>query len=188
MAAHADDDRLAFIRGLLETQTRALTLLRSGKEPAIATAPYQPISSQPVDRIPIDPGLETSGMREFAAGLGLIGRAVRARGWSIDLAETAHGRRGALRLATAGRESAVFFAANPKAGVELEASGAAPLHAEDVVVLHSMGPVERRPRSPHGRFGRTGRGAARHVDMSELLHEADSLPDLERGFRQQAAL
>lgn len=187
-AAHADHDRLAFIRGLIETQTRALTLFRSGKEHTTGTAPYQPITSHPVARIPIEPGLETSGMREFAAGLGLIGRGVGVGAWSIDLARTARGRRGALRLATAGGESAVFFAANPKTGVELEVSGAAPAHAEDVVVLHSTGPVERLPRSPHGSFGRTGRGRARHVDLSELLHEAEDLPDLERRFRQKAAL
>lgn len=187
-AAHADDGRLAFIRGFIETQTRALTLFRSGKEPATGTAPYQPIGSQPVARIPVEPGLETSGMREFAAGLGLIGREVGTGEWSIDLAGTAQGRRGALRLATAAAESAVFFAANPRAGVELEVSGAAPAHAEDVVVLHSTGPVERLPRSPHGRFGRTGRSGARHVDMYELLREAEDLLDLERRFRQEAAL
>lgn len=186
-AAHADPDRLAFMRALIETQTRAFTLFRSGKEPPGGTVPYQLISSQPVEGIPIEPGLETSGMRELAAGLGLIGRKAGAGGWDIDLTETAQGHRGTLRIATAGGESAVFFAANPKAGVELEVSGAAPEEAEDVVVLHSTGPVQHLPRSPHARFGRTGRGGARHVDMSQI-HEAEDLPDLERRFRQEAGL
>jgi len=187
-AAHADHDRLAFMRALIETQTRALALFRSGKEPATGTVPYQPIGNQPVVGIPIEPGLETSGMRELAAGLGLIGREAGAGGWGVDLAETARGHRGALRVVTPGGESAVFFAANPKAGVELEVSGAAPVHSGDVVVLHSTGPVERLRRSPHGRFGRTGRGGARDVDMSVLLHEAEDLPDLVRRFRQEAGL
>lgn len=186
-AVHADHDRLAFVRRFIETQTRALTLLRSGKEPT-GTTSYESISGQPVDRVPVDPGLATSGMPEFAAALGLIGREVEARGWDIDLAGTGRGRRGALRLATGGGESAVFFAANPRAGIQLETSGAAPKDAEDVIVFHSTGPVDRLARSPHSRFGRTGRGGARHVNMSELLHEAANLPDFERRFRQEAAL
>lgn len=186
-AVHADHDRLAFARRFIETQTRGLTLLRSGKEPT-GTTSYESISSQPVDRVPVDPGLATGGMPEFAAALGLIGREVGARAWDIDLAGTGGGRRGALRLVTGGGESAVFFAANPRAGIELETSGAAPADAEDVVVLHSTGPVDRLPRSPHSRFGRTGRGGARHVNMSELLREAANLPDFERRFRQEAAL
>ncbi len=187
-AAHADDDRLAFIRALIATQTRSLALFRSGKEPAIGTSPYEPISNEPVARIPTEAGLETSGMRELAAGLGLIGRRAGAGSCTIDVAGTAQGRRGALRVVTMSGESAVFFAANPKAGIELEVSGVAPNQARDVVVLHSTGPVERLPRSPFGRFGRTGSGAARHVNMSEILHHAQDLPDLERRFRQQAAL
>jgi hypothetical protein len=187
-AAHADNDRLAFIRALIATQSRALALFRSGKEPATGTVRYEPISNQPVARIPAEAGLETSGMRELAAGLGLIGRKVGAGSCSTDLAQTAQGHRGALRVVTAGGESAVFFAANPKAGIELEVSGAAPTHARDIVVLHSTGPVRRLPRSPLGRFGRTGRGGARQVNMSEILRDAKDLPDLERRFRQEAAL
>lgn len=184
----ADDDRLLFMRALIETQTRALALFRGGREPTTGTVPYEAIGNQPVGRIPIEPGLETSGMRELAAGLGLIGREVATHGWKVDLRRTAKGHRGALRLVTAGGESAVFFAANSKVGVELEVSGTAPAAAQDVVVLHSTGPVERLPRSPHGGFGRTGRGGARHVNMSELLHGAEDLPHLERRFRQEAAL
>jgi hypothetical protein len=187
-AAHAEGDRLAFMRALIETQTRVLALFRSGREAETGTAPYQPIGNQPADRIPMEPALETNGMRELAAGLGLIGRAAGAGAWNIDVAETADGRRGALRIVTAGRESAVFFAANRRAGVEIEASGAAPVDSDNVVVLHSLGPVERLPRSPHGRFGRTGRGGARHVDMFKLLRESADLPDFEGRFRQEAGL
>ena len=181
-AAHADDDRLAFIRAVIATQTRALALFRSGKEPATGTVPYQPISNQPVARIPTEAGLETSGMRELAAGLGLIGRKAAAGSCSADLARTAQGHRGALRVVTASGESAVFFAANAKAGVELEVSGAAPTHARDIVVLHSTGPVNRLPRSPLGRFGRTGRGGARQVNLSEILRDAKDCPTSRGAF------
>jgi hypothetical protein len=118
----------------------------------------------------------------------LIGRATGTGRWTVDLAETAQGHHGAARVLTASGESAVFFAANPKAGVALEVSGAAPVGSDDVVVVHSTGPVKRLPRSPSSRFGRTGRGGARHVDMAKLLQEAEDLPDLEQRFRQEAAL
>jgi hypothetical protein len=188
VAARAEPDRLAFLRALITNQTRVLGLFRSGVAPATGTAPYQPIGSQPLDRIPIEPWLETSGMRELAAGLGLLGREAGGAAWALDLAETGDGHHGALRVVAAGRESAVFFVANPRAGVALEASGAAPIESDDVVVLHSTGPVPRLPRSPHGRFGRTGRARARQVDMSKLLREAKDLPDLEQRFRQEAGL
>jgi hypothetical protein len=188
VAAKADGDRLVFMRMLIEIQTRALVLFRSGKEPVVGVPSYQSIGDLPVAHMSIGSGLETSGMRELAAGLGLIGREAAASGWSIDLAGTARGHRGALRVVTAAGENAVFFAANPKVGVDLEVSGVAPVHAQDVIVLYSTGPVARLPRSPHGRFGRTGRGSARHVNMSELLRNAQDLPDLEHRFRQEASL
>jgi hypothetical protein len=43
-------------------------------------------------------------------------------------------------------------------------------------------------RSPGGRFGRTGRAGPRHVDMFKLLREATDLSQLERSFREEAAL
>jgi hypothetical protein len=187
-SVHAEPDRLSFIRSLIGVQTRALTLFRTGREPPADSTRYQAISDRPVGRIPSDPGLETNGMRELAAGLGLIGRVAEGHTWSIDLASTDYGHRGVLRLVTADGENAVFFAANPQAGVELEVSGAAPAHAEDVVVLYSTGPVRRLRRSPRGRFGRTGRARARYVNMRDVLRDARNVCDLERRFRQEAVV
>lgn len=187
-AIHADGDRRTFMRQLIETQTRVLALFRSGAEPPNPARPYRPIGNRPVSQIAIDPGLEADGMRELAAALGLIGREAEASGWTIDLAATGRGHRGALRVVTAGGESAVFFAANGRVGIELENSDAVPVDSDDVVVIHSMGPVERLPRSPHASLGRTGRARARYVDMATLLRDATDLPDLAQRFRLEAAL
>lgn len=187
-AAHADGDRLAFLRALIATQTRALALLREGKPPTPGTNTYQPISGQAVSFISTDPGLATGGMREAAVCLGVIGREAEMNAWSIDVGTTSQGRRGSLRITTTRGESAIFFAANPKAGTELEISGAAPDDAADVVVFHSTGPLKRMRRSPSASFGRTGTPRSRHVDMAELLSEAKGLTDLEQRFRQEAAL
>jgi hypothetical protein len=187
-AGYADGDRRAFMRRLIETQTRAFALFRSGAEPPNPTHPFRPIGNQPASQIASEPGLETNGMRELAAAVGLIGREAVASDWAIDFDETAGGRRGALRVATSGAESAVFFAANGRVGIELETSGAAPVDSDDVIVIHSMGPVERMPRSPHASLGRTGRARARCVDMAALLRDATDLADLNERFRLAVAL
>ncbi|HEY8722262.1 MAG TPA: SIR2 family protein [Gaiellaceae bacterium] len=187
-AVHADGDRRSFVRRLIEMQTRVLSLFRSGAEPPNPPHRYRPIGNQPVSHIAVEPGLETNGMRELAAALGLIGRQADASGWTIDFAATARGHRGAMRVVTAGGESAVFFAANGRVGIELENSGATPIDSDDVIVIHSMGPVERLPRSPHASLGRTGRASARCVDMATLLRDATDLPDLAQRFRLEAAL
>jgi len=188
VARQAEYDRLAFIRALSELQTRALNLFRSGKIPAAGAMRHEPLGNQPVNQIPNDVGLETNGMRELAAGLGLIGRTASAAGSVIDVSATASGHRGVMRVAGAAGESAVFFAANPQASVQLEVSGTVLPDANEAVVVHSTGPVVPLARSPRGRLGRTGHGGPRHVDMSELLREAKSLKDLERRFRKAAVL
>lgn len=188
VAAHAEYDRVAFIRAVSELQTRALSLFRRGKEPAPGCVHHEPLGNQPVNQIPNAVGLETNGMREFAAGLGLISRTSSATGSVIDLLATSSGHRGVIRVASAVGETAIFFAANPQAGVQLEVSGTVPPDVKDVVVVHSTGPVPPLARSPRGQLGRTGHGGPRHVDMSELLRESTGLNDLERRFRKAAAL
>jgi hypothetical protein len=139
-------------------------------------------------RISQDQTLVPSGMRELSAALGIIGRGSELLGWKVDLETTTRGHHGALRLHTPSGEAALFFAANAKIGIELELSGIAPAHASDVLVVHSAGPPKRTTRSPHGRLGRTGLSASRHVDMAELLRDAASLDDLEERFRREAVL
>jgi hypothetical protein len=187
-AVHADGDRRAFVRQLIETQTRFLALFRTGAEPASSNGPYRPISNEPVAQIAAAPGLQTDGMRELAAALGLLGRQADASGWTIDFVATGRGHRGALRVGTGAGESAVFFAVNARVGIDLENSGAAPVDSDDVVVIHSMGPIARLPRSPRAALGRTGRARARYVDMAELLRDANDLADLAHRFRLEAAL
>lgn len=188
LATDADHDRLAFIRALSSEQTRALTTFRRGEEPSGGSMRFEPLGNQPVHQISDAAGLETSGMPELAAGLGLISRTATATGSTVDVCPTADGRRGVLRVAGRVGETAVFFAANPQAGVRLEAAGIVPADANNVLVIHSSGPVPRMQRNPRARLGRTGRRRPREVDLSKLLRDATGLSELERGFRKAAAL
>ncbi|MGH2500162.1 MAG: SIR2 family protein [Candidatus Limnocylindria bacterium] len=189
VARHAEPDRLAFIRALIATQTRALTLFQSGVESARGTTAYKPVSNCPADRIAIEPTLETSGLRELAAALSVLGRGSAVASWRLELGPTAAGNEGAVKLvSSAGAQSAVFFAANGRAAVQIEGSARSGGDAGEVVIIHSTEPVEVAVRSPHGRYGRGGDPLPRHVDMSSLLRTSSDLADLETRFRQAAAL
>ena len=179
-ASDADRDRLAFIRALCSEQTRALTMFRRGEQPSGGSMRFEALGNQPVNQIADAAGLETSGMPELAAGLGLISRTATSTGSTVDVSPTADGRRGVLRVTGGVGETAVFFAANPQAGVRLQTAGIVPADANNVLVIHSSGPVPYMQRTPRARLGRTGRKRPRNVDMSTLLRESTGLRELER--------
>ena len=96
---------------------------------------------------------------------------------------------GALRLvALAPTHVRIFFAANDRAGVQLEINGL-------VILAIPMQSLSTRPpqcpkmaRSPLAPPGRTGRAGLRNVGMAELLREATSSDNLCERFREEAIL
>jgi hypothetical protein len=135
-----------------------------------------------------DPALPTSGVRELAAALAVLGRGEAAGSWTLATGPTVNGSAGALKLVSGSTDAAIFFAANGKAAVRMQAEGIVDLAAADTVIIHSTEPVKAATRSPRGRFGRTGRRRIREVDMSELLKISTEFAALESNFRQAAAL
>lgn len=188
LAGFAEGGRLEFVRQLVADQRRALSLFRMGSEPTTGTTTYERIGNPPPDRVKTDSALATNGVRELAAGLALLGRGEAADSFSLARGPLPTGTAGALKVLHGGRESAVFFAANGRAALQLHSSGILDPAAGDIVIIHSTEPVERAVRSPRGRYGRNGRPPSREVDMSELLRTASDLTTLEEEFRQAAAL
>jgi hypothetical protein len=189
LAEHSEPDRLTFMRSTIRAENRALALFRTGVEPSADETTYRPLTSQPAERLAGDPALATSGGRELAAALGLLGKRDAAGEWKVSVGPTPSGPDGALMITSAaGRQSAIYFAANGGAAVRLEGIDNVAAAAEDVVLIHSTEPIDPLPRSPGGVFGRTGRAVIRQVDMSALLNTSSDLADLERRFRQAAAL
>lgn len=188
LAGAAEPNRLLFVEKLVAGQRRALTLFQEGTEPVAGAPSYKALGSLPADRVKNDPALPTSGVRELAAGLALLGRGGAAGSWAVATGPTASGAQGVLKVTSGGYESAVFFAANGKAAVRLLTEGVVDPAAADVVIIHSTEPVEPAVRSPRGRYGRTGRPGLREVDMCELLKTSSNLAALEDGFRQAAVL
>jgi hypothetical protein len=82
----------------------------------------------------------------------------------------------------------VFFAANDRAGVQLEINGLVNPGDTDAIVVHSTSPVPKMARSPLAPPGRTGRAGLRNVGMAELLREATSCDNLGERFREEAVV
>lgn len=188
LAAAADPDRLLFVEKLVAGQGRALALFQEGTEPAAGAPSYKPLGSVPAGSVRTDPALATSGVRELAAALALLGRGESAGSWSLGTGPVASNAEGALKVSSGGSATAVFFVANGKAAVWLQAGGVIAPSIADAVIIHSTEPVEPAPRTPRGRYGRTGQPRIREVDMCELLKTSSDLATLEDGFRQAAAL
>ncbi len=188
LAAHADPDRLAFNRALVTATARALTLFQEGVMPAAGSRLYRALSASPSHKIADDPTLETSGVREMAAALALLGLGEADAFWSITPGDPAQPKDGAIQVSSETGNTRIFFAAHDGAGVQLEINAIVAPDDNDAIIIHSTAPVARMPRSPRSAPGRTGRVGLRHVGMAEILREAPDLVGLRQRFREEAAL
>jgi hypothetical protein len=187
LATAADADRLSFIRRLVQIQSHALALFRNGAR-GTEDGRYAQLGRMPVGKIGSDPDIATTGLREMAAALALLGRGEADGAWSISAGELASGTAGAFKVLKGDEEAAVFFTANAAVAVQLHQAGVADLGAHDTIIINSMGAVPATVRSPRASYGRTGETSARQVQMRELLGATSDLDSLEESFRQEAAL
>lgn len=182
-------DPLAFVENLAAGQGRTLALFQDGTEPSGAgAAAFRPLGGLPAERVKTDPALPTSGVRELAAALALLGRGAAVSIWKLAACVAEAAGDAPVEVTSASRSSMVFFAANGRAATRLVAEGLVDPTAADAVIIHSTDPVERAPRSPRGRYGRTGTTRMRQVDMCDLLKTSPDLLTLETRFRQVAGL
>jgi hypothetical protein len=186
VAVAAEPDRLAFIHALIRTARQAMGLFQEGT--SVAGRRYRALGDVPVHRISADANLTTSGVRELAAALAVIGLGDSAGNWAVREPDPADPRTGALRLVSGGNTIRIFFAANARAGVQLEINGLVTPGDTDAIVIHSTSPVPKMARSPLAAPGRTGHAGLRNVGMAELLHEATSSDNLGERFREEAIL
>jgi hypothetical protein len=182
----AEPDRLAFIRSLIRTATQAMALFQEGTP--VADRRYRALGNEPVHMISAGPNLATSGTRELAAALGVIGIGVSAGNWTVSEADPANPRTGSLRLVSDANATRIFFAANTQASVQLEINGLVKPDDTDAIIVHSTSPVPKMARSPLSAPGRTGRAGLRNVGMAELLRDATSADNLAKRFREEAVL
>ena len=186
LADHADADRLTFVKALITGSARAMELFQTGGANALQT--YRPLSAKPVHLIPGEASLTTSGIREMAAAVGLLGLGDEERSWVIEPADVASLTSGAVHATTAAGGTRIFFAANSRAGIHLEINGIVSPDDSDAIVIHSTAPVAAMARSPRASPGRTGHVGLRQISMGELLEEAGNVAELRLRFLEEVGL
>jgi hypothetical protein len=186
-AATAGPDQRTFVRRLVSAVSQSLSLLREGSAPLLGHGEYRALGSSPVHQIQTEEGLSTSGIREAATALGLLGHGCATGLWS--LAPGVAPTDGIVRVATGTSPvSRVFFVANAAAAITLKKSGLAPDNAGDAVVVHSTAFPKRVTRAPRAAMGRAGKPRARQVAMRDVLQGSTTLDDLLTYFRREASL
>jgi SIR2-like domain len=188
LASAADPVRLVFIREFIHRTARGLTLFQEGIMPPAGSRAYRALGGLAVHLIHGDPTLTTSGVREMAAALALLGLGDANGVWAAAPGDPAQRNDGTLRIVSLAGTARLFFVANSGAGIRLEIDAIVRPDDGDAIIVHSTAPVPRMTRTPRAAPGRIGRVGLRNIDMAALLREATDVSDLRRRFREEAAL
>jgi len=186
VAEAGDTDRLALAKRIACNLARARHQLQNGDSPA-GVLPYFPIDTDPAHRMKGKLALQSTGQREAAAALGLIGLDERASAWETAVDDPTDARAGALRLSSRNGSARVFLAAHDETITHLMDCGAFDETDGDVVVICSGSVSDRQQRSP-SRGLRDGTIGPRFVQVGSMLAEAATLDDLRERFRGEIAL
>lgn len=186
--ALADDanDRLGFVRKLATSLARARHQLQDGKS-GPGRQPYYPLDGQPPQMMTGKLALKSTGQREAAAALGLIGLDAQSGVWRVGVDAGEKIESGALRLTTKDAEARVFFVANDDSITSLLECGAFAEDDADAVIVCSRRATSRQQRSPRANL-RSGVAEPRYVSLGPTLAEAATLDELRTNFRDLVAL
>lgn len=186
VAAADDGDRLDLAKSIAFGVARAQHQLQHGTS-APGILQYFPLDSEPARRMKNKLALKTSGQREAAVALGLIGLDDHATNWKSSVEDPTVPQSGALRLTSPNGSARVFLAANDLMITGLLKCGAFEENDGDAVVICSSRIAAPQQRSPSG-SRRDGSVAPRYVSLSSLLAESTDIDDLRERFRGEIAL
>ncbi|WOD18154.1 SIR2 family protein [Paraburkholderia kirstenboschensis] len=186
VADAGDADRPALARAIAAGLARARHQLQNGVSAAGVQA-YFPLDGEPVHRMKNKLALKSSGQREAAVALGLIGLEEQAANWVSSIDDPADPRAGALRLTSPNASTRLFFAANDDTVTSLLEAGAFDETDNDAVVVCSGRVSERQQRSPSASM-RSGAIGPRYVAFGPMLGDAADLNDLRDRFRSEVGL
>ena len=131
--------------------------------------------------------LASTGQREAAVALGLIGLEHKDTTWTPALDDPADPRSGALRVRSTSSAARVFLAANDDNITSLMEAGAFDEDDDDVVVICSRKVGGRQQRSPRTSL-RDGSLGPRYVSFGPMLANATSLEELRDDFRNEVSI
>ncbi|CAN7761350.1 SIR2 family protein [Cupriavidus necator] len=179
-------DRPALARAIAAGIARARHQLQDGVSAGGIQA-YFPLDGEPVHRMKNKLALRSSGQREAAVALGLIGLEEEAANWVTSVDDPADPRTGALRLSSPAASARIFFAANDDTITSLLDSGAFQETDHDAVVICSGRVSARQQRSPSATM-RSGALGPRYVAFGPALSGAYDLDSLREQFRGEVGL
>lgn len=179
---------VAFVGGLLQTCARSSQLLRAGQ----VTQPnlkYMPISQDAIPGMAGNPDLDTSGLREAAITLGLLGAGVARGDWTVEAepVTTGSGVLAVISNLPGTAKTKVYVTANSFNAALLVACGELD-ESEAPILIQAKELALPMPRSPLGSFGRTGAPLTREVSIGPLLNGCTTFDQLYTNFRQELAI
>jgi hypothetical protein len=186
VADAGDSDRLKLARAIAACLARARHQLQNGTS-APGIQPYFPLAEQPAPRMKNNAALKSTGQREAAVALGLIGLDEQASVWTTSVDDPSDARTGALRLSSFNATARIFLAANDDTITSLLECGAFAETDDDVVVICSGRVTSRQQRSPGGDL-RSGAIGPRYLALGSMLSDVANLIDLRDRFREEIGL
>lgn len=186
VADAGNSDHLGLAKSIACGLARARHQLQNGTS-AAGAQPYFPLDGAPAHLMKNKLALTSSGQREAAVALGLIGLDEQAAAWTSAVDDPADPRSAALRLSSAGASARVFLAASDDTITSLLECGAFDEDDDDAVVICSGRVAGRQQRSPSG-GRRDGSLGPRYIALGPMLTDAADLDDLRERFRGEVAL
>lgn len=186
IADAGNNDRLGLARWIASASARALHQLRDGVS-AAGLPMYYPIDGQPAHLMKGKLALRSTGQREAAVALGLIGLGEVSAAWATSVDDAHDLRSGALRLTSADTSARVFLAADDDKISSLLDCGAFDETDNDVVVICSGRVATRQQRSPSASW-RDGKSGPRYLAFGQMLGDATDIKDLRERFQGEIGL
>lgn len=186
VAQAGSGDLLGLMRTLGAVVARVRAQLQNGDSPA-GVLPYFPISGGPAAQLVYDPGVRSTGQREAAAALGVIGSVVQSGDWLAAIDDPLAQTSGAVRISAGAASAKVFLAANDHIIGELLKAGAFAEDDRDAVVVCAGEATSRQPRAPSATY-RGLFSQARFISFGPMMANAANADDLVDGFRKEVGL
>ena len=179
-------DLLALMRTLGAVVARVRAQIQDGDSPAGAL-PYFPISNGPAAQLVHDPAIRSTGQREAAAALAVVGSVVQTGDWTAATENPLVVTSGAVRISAGLGSAKIFFAANDHIIGELLKAGAFSETDRDAVIVCAGEATPRQHRSPSASY-RGLLGEAKFVSFGPMMTSAANADALIDGFRKEVGL
>lgn len=184
----ADGDPRTLLDGVISGMALALSVFRKGRAPNPSDVRYQPISNTPIAAALAAPDFPGEALGRLSIAASLLSRGACEGRWRIQIGTVAHPEEGVLRVVAGSEMSRVFVVRDSRAFTQLEVDGVVDPNDEDTLVIQAEAAHPSPTRAPRTRYGRTGSGRARHVDLEELCATVGTADELYEAFRLEGAL